>query len=150
MRHLATTRRCPQLTNCVRLSSDARYGITLLEVMLAIAILAMSMSALGQLTFNGVDAALRTKMESEAAIRCRSVINEILAGSLTPIQESERHFRDTSDWTWSVSVRRNTIRTMTLLTVTVRHVSNPDGTFTIYRLVRPDVQSAVQTAGTKK
>jgi type II secretory pathway pseudopilin PulG len=114
--------------------------MTLLEVMLATAILAMSMAALGQLTFNGVDAALRTKMESEAAIRCRSVINEILSGSLTPTHQTEQHFRDTSDWTWSVSVRPDTIRTMTLMTVTVRHASNPDGTFTIHRLVRPALQ----------
>jgi hypothetical protein len=107
------------------------------------------MAALGQLTFSGVDAALRTRIESEAAIRCRSVINEILAGSLTPTHESERDFPDTSDWTWSVSVRPDAIRTMTLLTVTVRHTSNRDGTFTLHRLVRPDVRPALQTPGTR-
>ena len=140
---------CRELTRCVRGAADARCGITLLEVILATAILAMSMAALGQLTFNGVDAALRTKMESEAAIRCRSVINEILAGSLTATHESERHFRDTTDWTWSVSVRSESIRTMTLLTVTVRHATNADGTFTIHRLVRPDVQPVLQKQGTR-
>lgn len=71
------------------LSRAARYrprrAVTLLEVMLAIAILGMSLAAIGELIRLGVTGSLRTRDLTRAQIYAESKMSEITTG-VAPIQ----------------------------------------------------------------
>ena len=83
-------------------SRSDRRGITLLEVLLSAVILAMSLAALGQLVSNGVTAGLRSERQTEAAVRCQSKLDELLAG-VEPLRAvSAVPCVDDPRWLWSV------------------------------------------------
>ena len=71
------------------ISSSVRSGLTLLEVMIALAILGTSLAALGELIRIGADAADRATELTEAQFICDSVLAEIKSGvrQLVPIAE---------------------------------------------------------------
>ena len=70
-------------------SAQPRSGLTLLEVMIALAILGTSLAALGELIRIGADAADRATELTEAQFICDSVLAEIKSGvrQLVPITE---------------------------------------------------------------
>ena len=57
-----------------------RTGLTLLEIVLAIAIFFGSMAALSQLAWNGTRASVQARLKSQATIRCDAKLNEVLTG----------------------------------------------------------------------
>jgi prepilin-type N-terminal cleavage/methylation domain-containing protein len=59
-----------------------RRGLTLLEMLLAASILAMSLAVLARQNGVGVRAALRSQLETEAAVLCQSQLNRLLAEKL--------------------------------------------------------------------
>ncbi len=59
-----------------------RDGFTLLEVILALAILLASLAAIGQLVFNAYQSALRVKNMTRAQLICEGILAELNAGSL--------------------------------------------------------------------
>ena len=69
--------------------AQPRSGLTLLEVMIALAILGTSLAALGELIRIGADAADRATELTEAQFICDSVLAEIKSGvrQLVPITE---------------------------------------------------------------
>ncbi|MFP6619229.1 MAG: prepilin-type N-terminal cleavage/methylation domain-containing protein [Pirellulaceae bacterium] len=71
------------------ISSSVRSGLTLLEVMIALAILGTSLAALGELIRIGADAADRAVELTEAQFICDSVLAEIKSGvrELVPVAE---------------------------------------------------------------
>ena len=91
-------------TNRKRFRKCTRRGLSLLEVVLALAILAMTAALLSQLTRQATDNALASQRQADAQILCESTMAEILAGAIpmqsidwTPIQFSTRpgnwHYR---------------------------------------------------------
>lgn len=81
-----------------------RHGFTLLEVILALAILAGAMAALGQLMSVGTRSAAHARDMSMAQILCESKMAELTAGiePLEPVQGAA--FEQTRDWRYSVVV----------------------------------------------
>lgn len=112
-----------------------RRGITLLEVLLSAVILAMSLAALGQLVSNGVTAGLRSERQTEAAVRCQSKLDELLAG-VEPLRAvSAVPCSDDSRWLWSVEIEQLDNR-LRRVTVSVRTVEAKQPDFSLTRLLR--------------
>ena len=97
-------RRIVNRTNRKRFRKSTRRGLSLLEVVLALAILAMTAALLSQLTRQATDNAIASQRQADAQILCESTMAEILAGAIpmqstdwTPIQFSTRpgnwHYR---------------------------------------------------------
>ena len=116
-----------------------RSGITLLEVLLATAIFMGSLTAILQVMRVGHDSRLSAKLDSEAALRCESLLGELVAG-ITPLtSESNQPFADSENWRYSVTVEEGPGESLLLISVRVEHViaeQLPNSTFTLVRLMR--------------
>lgn len=112
----------------------ARRGLTLLEVLLSVAILGLALAVIGNLTGGGVRAALRCEHDAEAATRCQSQLDLLLAGA-TPLRESRwQPCEDDARWEWSVSIEPSVTPTVAQVTVAVRPVNETE--FALTQLVR--------------
>ena len=128
-----------------RRPSAARSGMTLLEILLAGAILAIAIAALEQQTYVGVQASLRSQMQSEAATRARSVMHQLQAGILPMESSPFIPLDDDQRWLCSVTVDRHPQLGLKRLVVRVRRATSPDGDFELTRLVSP--HDSDQTTG---
>lgn len=117
--------------------ANNRPGFTLLEVLLATAILAGALTALSQLSTNGVNAALRTDLETQAAVMCQSKLDELLAMSEPIATGRATPFMAAPDWSWRVEVSDGPSQSLALLTVSVDRSGrwNTRATFRLQRLV---------------
>ena len=98
-----------------------RSGLTLLEIVLAMAIFFGSMTALSQLAWNGTRAAVQARLHTQATIRCEAKLNEVLAG-IEPMHNcSGVAFPDDSSWTWSETVTASHHPELVQIDLTVSH-----------------------------
>jgi len=108
--------------------AQTRKGITLLEVLVALAIFLLSLIAINQLVSLGADRARDVQLQSQGLQLCQSKLAEVVAG-VVPIQtpQSNTLFDEDPNWQWSMDSDSNSSITG-LYTVTV-HVSRqrPDG-----------------------
>lgn len=112
----------------------ARHGLTLLEVLLSVAILGLALAVIGNLTGGGVRAALRCEHDAEAATRCQSQLDLLLAGA-TPLRESRwQPCEDDPRWECSVSVEPSITPSVAQITVAVRNVNGAE--FALTQFVR--------------
>lgn len=81
---------------------NSRSGITLLEVIIALAIFAGSGLVLARLLEQGTDAIERARLETDAALIAESIMDEISAGVLLP---RDQHDLDRGGSEWHCSVR---------------------------------------------
>src|SRR5581483_1170072 len=81
-----------------------RRGLSLLEVLVALAIFLLSFVAIGRLVTLASDHALEIQQQSEATRVAQSKINEVLCGSLG-LQSAEG---DEDEWHWSIDAEQNT------------------------------------------
>ncbi len=95
---------------CARWLKHARRGrppgLTLLEVVLAIALFLGATAVLSQLVSTGVRAAVQARWQTQAVLRCQSKMDEVVAG-VEPLQDvSEGFFDDDEEgvWRWSLTV----------------------------------------------
>lgn len=100
-----------------------RRGLTLLEMLLAASILAMSLAVLARQNGVGVRAALRSQLETEAAVLCQSQLNRLLAENAAMETIPERPLTDAGSksrrWMWSAQVEPSSVPELRLITVTV-------------------------------
>jgi type II secretion system protein I len=100
-----------------------RRGLTLLEMLLAASILAMSLAVLARQNGVGVRAALRSQLETEAAVLCQSQLNRLLAEKATIETIPERPLANAVSqsrrWMWSAHVEPSSMPELRLVTVTV-------------------------------
>ena len=100
-----------------------RRGLTLLEMLLAASILAMSLAVLARQNGVGVRAALRSQLETEAAVLCQSQLNRLLAEKALMETIPERPLTDAGSkshrWMWSAQVEPSSVPELRLVTVTV-------------------------------
>jgi general secretion pathway protein I len=130
-----------------------RRGITLYEVVLALAIFAGAMAAISQVVATGARAALQARLQSQAILLCESKMGEVIGG-ITPAQPvSEATFATdpTLDgWTWSLTIQPAPRTGVTSVEVSVacRRAGNQvDASFTLARMVRD--LTAFQTSETQ-
>ncbi|MEO1996367.1 MAG: hypothetical protein ABGZ17_13950 [Planctomycetaceae bacterium] len=117
---------------------STRLGLTLLEVLLATVILAGALAALSQLSTNGVNAALRTDLETTAAVMCQTRLDELLATSEAITTGRKVVFHERPEWSWVAEVSAGPNASLALLAVTVQGSENwnAGARFRLSRLVR--------------
>ncbi len=135
-------RRSPQNRGGEHRSREHRSGLTLLEILLASVILATALAVLAQQNSTGVQAALRSQLETEAAVRCQSLLNRLTAQSLPSTGLQDQAMNEDGRWRWSATVKSSQFEGLSLLTVVVYHdgVNRRISTFSLSRLVRNDRQ----------
>jgi len=100
-----------------------RSGFTLLEVLLALAILVGSLATIGALTEQGLRHAHRAAAVSKAQLHCESVLAEITAGVMLPAAVNGAPLESDPAWVYSVEATPDAIDPA-LLSVRVTVIEN--------------------------
>ena len=87
-----------------RLRRSRRQGITLLEVLLAIAILGGALAAIGELIRLGVRSAGAAQQETFAHLLCDSRMAEVAAGAVPPESVGQTACEEATDWVYTIEV----------------------------------------------
>ena len=114
--------------NNLRRKKTTRDGMTLLEVLLSAVILAGALASLSQLATNGINASLRTEMETMAAIKCQTKLDEILAMPSATQLGINIPYPNSRDWTWTAELHEGPSETLSVLSVTVTRSGNLQNT----------------------
>jgi general secretion pathway protein I len=119
-------------------SSTTREGFTLLEVILALAILAGAVAVLGEIMAIAGRHARETQAETRAQLFAASVMDEMLAGITGVAQVSQQPLEstDTVPWVYSVTVSPTTITGLSTIEVLVEQDLEPQFNPVSFRLVR--------------
>lgn len=155
---MRTIRRQCCLCGNLRIAAPAaaahRYGFSLFEVVIALVIFVASAAVIGQLISSGVRGAVRSRLESQAVLRCESKLAEITAGVISMQAASDMPFTDDSAWTWSAAIQSGPHPDLYLVQVKVSHPSSSqmgDLSYTLSRLVRdPNATLAMTVDQTTK
>ncbi len=124
-----------------RRGASRRNAFTLLEVILSIAILAGSVSVLGELGRISLLNAQKARDLARAQILCETKLAEIASGSVVVSSDEEGSFDETyqlDDMAWSYSISTSTIDSygMSSYTVTVTQSGQATGRPVSYSLTR--------------
>ncbi len=123
-----------------RVTSSPRAGMTLYEVVVALAIFLGALAALAQGVTTGSRAATQARLRSEAILRCEQKMAEMVAGVLPLAAISNAAFADDApSWTWSAQVENGSTPGLLYVIVTAAHSgSNTDATasYSLSRMVR--------------
>ncbi len=115
-----------------------RYGLSLLEVMLAIAILGGSVAVLGELIRVGALGASTARDEAKAQLLCASKMAEISTGLLPPEPLGPIPFELEDQWTYTIAVLPIDEQELLAVNVYVEQIAEPDfaGRVASYQLTR--------------
>ncbi len=124
-----------------RPSNRHRRGMTLFEVLIALAVFLASLAAISQLIHVGTIAAAEGQLQTEAVLRCETKMAEVIAGIEPMDPVSDEIFADDQEgrWAWSLVVGDGPHLDTLQLSVTVTHVranGSMDASFNMDRLVR--------------
>ncbi len=122
---------------CVRRGRSRKEGLSLLEVILAIAILGTSMAIIGQVFFAGYRSAVKARDLSDATILCDSVMAELAAGSIDFESTSGATIPNIPGWEYSVNTVQSDVSGLLLTTVAVNRQSSNVVSMSIVRML-PD------------
>jgi prepilin-type N-terminal cleavage/methylation domain-containing protein len=103
-----------------------RNGLSLLEVLVALAIFLMSLVALGQLISLGGDMARDVQWMSRSLMLAQSRMAELIAGSLPLSSVAETPCDEDTDFSWSVDAQTGATQGIYQVTVTISR-PRPDG-----------------------
>lgn len=103
----------------------SRAGLSLLEVVLGTAMLAMALAVLAQQSATGVKAALRCQLLSDAAIHCQTQMDRMLSG-LLPLQAVQNQpIENAVGWRWSSDIRSSSVPELLELRIEVFQETQP-------------------------
>jgi type II secretion system protein I len=103
-----------------------RSGLSLLEVLVALAIFLFSLAALGQLIDVGSDRARDVQWLGQASTIAQSRMAEVLAGSIALTSQPDTTCDEDADWSWSLDAEADAAPGLYRVKVTVSR-SRPDG-----------------------
>ena len=116
-----------------------RAGFSLFEVVISLGLFIGALAALSQLSSNGMNAAVQSRLLTHAVLRCESKLNEI-AAAVEPLQPiNELPFEDDTNWNWSLQSELGPHADLLLVTVTVKYFNQNDisaTSFSMSRLMR--------------
>jgi general secretion pathway protein I len=132
-------------------------GLTLYEVVIAMAIFAGAITALSQALSTATRAALQARLQSQAVLLCQTKMAEVVGGAIPSSASGESSFNEQGldGWTYSINVTAAAHTGINQVEVTVqcRQAEQAvDASFTMTRLVRDQqafVSSAIQAAKQK-
>ena len=119
-----------------RTASQSRDAFTLLEVVLALAILAGSVVALGQVIRLAVRAADETHHRTQAELLAASKLAEVTAGILPLDPVTDAPLDVGREWTYSLSVQPTGVDGVVAVRVTVARKTGRAGQVEPFSLVR--------------
>ncbi len=103
-----------------------RPGLTLLEVILAIAILGGSLAVIFEMVRLGMISAMETRLRSEANILCDTKMAEVSAGVLELQNVNAMSIAENPDWLYYVEVQDSAQPGLFLVTVSVEQANVAD------------------------
>lgn len=109
------------MNNTIR-SADRihRRGLSLLEVIIALAILGLGLATIGELIRIGTDSAKRARQQTTAQLLCQNKLEEIRAGILAPESIGPLNFEIyETDQPWMYTIERQQFDAEGLLQITV-------------------------------
>jgi general secretion pathway protein I len=138
-----------------------RRGFTLLEVMLALAILVGVLAVLGEFARTGLRHAKTSRDLTRAELHCESVMSQIAAGILTPdpvsdmpitdpvsgASVSDSQMDDAAPWVYSIESQTIDEEGLLAVTVTVTQAVPPIQRPTTFTLVRWMIDPNLEYAG---
>jgi hypothetical protein len=113
-----------------------RPGITLFEVVLALAIFVGSFLAISEAFQTGSRALMLAERTSEAAIRCDQQMDKLLAGIIPLDSASQTEFEDDPEWAWTLILAGTETPGLMRAEMTVEHVNPREGSNARVKLVR--------------
>ncbi|MEW4487722.1 hypothetical protein AB1L42_06545 [Thalassoglobus sp. JC818] len=113
-----------------------RSGISLFEVVLALAIFLGATAVITQILKNGSTAAIRSQLVSEAVLRCERRLNEVASGVLPAQSVQGSPFDDDPDWSWTLNVTETGIPYLLELEMIVEQTNSQGDIAASYRLNR--------------
>jgi general secretion pathway protein I len=116
--------------------STNRRAFTLLEVILALAILAGSVAITGELMRNGMMNAQAARDLTRGELVCESVMSQVVTGALAPSSVSDVPFDDDNRWLYSINVDSGQLQGLLVLTVSVHRDAAPGQLITPCKMVR--------------
>ncbi|MDA8562896.1 prepilin-type N-terminal cleavage/methylation domain-containing protein [Mariniblastus sp.] len=99
-------------------------GLSLLEVILALAILGVSMSAISQLFFLGARSASQATLRNEANILADTKMAELVSGILEPQSTGQSGIAEAPGWVYSVKIDDGNQPGLKIATVIVQTVGD--------------------------
>ena len=132
-----------------RLRGHAQAGFTLLEVILAMAILLLSLAAVSQLVLTAHANARLARDRGTAQMLCDSLMAELIAGSLPLESTSETSLQDVvdgvdSDWLYAVDVSATDLDGLLRVEVLVRQddavIARPAEARLVQWMIDPDYE----------
>jgi general secretion pathway protein I len=97
-----------------------RHGLSLMEVLVALAIFLLAFAGLGQLVMLSANQALDAEHQVRAADLCQSKMAEVIAGAVSLTSQPEVPFEEDPNWRWSLDCDRNSVPGLWKVTVQVR------------------------------
>jgi len=116
--------------------STTRTAFTLLEVILALAILAGSVVLTGELMRNGMLNAQAARDLTRGELVCESVMSQVVTGALSPSAVSDVQFDDDPRWLYSIVVDSGQLQGLLIVTVTVHRDAAAGQLVTPCKMVR--------------
>jgi prepilin-type N-terminal cleavage/methylation domain-containing protein len=127
-----------------------RRGLSLLEVVLALAILGVSLAVIGELIRLGTRAGESARDDMEAQLICESLVNEIASGLAMPEMVVDAPVDQYGEWLYSVESQPIDQAGLLAVRVTVRRSKASPSSVAPYSLTRwmidPNVELAAREA----
>lgn len=122
-------------------SVQNRRGLSLLEIIISVAIFMASLAAIMEGLQIGRRSELSARLQSEAVLRCETVMGEILSGVKEAASAQGNPFDDdeTGNWEWTAEVTEAGTTGLLQVTVLVEHRpggEEPNAAFTLVRYMR--------------
>ncbi len=136
---LSSTRRSSFPRGAWERRNGLRRGLSLFEIIIALAIFMGSIAAIGQLVSTGVRGAVQARLQSQAVLRAESKMGEVVAGVVSLHSQSGGVFPDDQSWHWSVTSAAGTHAGLYTVEVTATHAGGTSiarQSYTLRRFVR--------------
>ncbi len=117
-------------------SQRTRRGLSLLEIILAVAILGGSLVVIGNMYFLGARSAMRARLRSDANILCDAKMAELAAGYIPLSSSGGQPIPENPEWMYSVDIQPSIQRGLLTATVTVQQSDSAAATPITLSIVR--------------
>lgn len=137
-----------------RIRSSKRHGLSLMEVVLALAILGISLAMIGELIRLGSRAGEAARDDLESQLICESLINEVAASTQVPEPVIDQPVDELGEWLYSVETQPVDEGGLLAVRVSVRRADKQESTsarivppYSLTRwIVDPEVEMAAREA----